>query len=130
MHELHPRRNQITLEIEQTDDWDLSGVPARIYFTERPTKDDLAELEEVVVGWHRVGVRGGFEGMVHDAKIRPLVIEDDKPMVLVVLDVGSAPRAALDVFLRALRGLKRIGVPIDRVLLSWREEEEDAVEGD
>jgi hypothetical protein len=67
----------------------------------------LAALDQFILAWHQVRSLGGFEGTVHDASIRGVTRSaDGKNVFEVVLDIGSAPELALDVFLRGLRGLK------------------------
>lgn len=121
--ELHRRRHEITLDVERTDYVTWDALPVRIFFFREPTSENLSELEEFAVGWQRVGVAGGFEGMVHNAKVKELRSEGSQPMLEIVLDLGSAPELALDVFLRGLRGLKTFGIPIDHVVLGWNEGE-------
>ena len=84
----------------------------------------LAALDEFILAWHRVGSLGGFEGTVHDALVKGVGRSaDGKKVFEVVLDLGSAPELALDVFLRGLKGVKIVdGLDIDYVVLGWDED--------
>jgi hypothetical protein len=121
--ELHKRRHEISLDIERTERVEWDALLVTIVFARPPDADDLRELEEFVAGWHRVGVYGGFEGVVHDAEIEEVRLGGSHPTLRVILDLGSASQLALDAFLRGLRGLKVAAVPIDRVVLGWGERE-------
>ncbi len=110
------------MDLTWTDTVEFDALPIRVYFVRSPSQADILALDELIVGWHRVGVCGGFEGTVHDAQLNGVRREDATSVYEAVLDVGSAPRLAVDVFVRALEGLGR-HIEADRAELGWREGE-------
>lgn len=116
--ERHRRRHENDVEVEWRLDAPLDSLAVEIVFLCTPSAKHLAELEEFIVSWHRIGVLGGFEGTVHNAKLAGLKA-DDPTRYEAMLDVGTAPEAAVEVFLRGLRGLKAGGLDIERVVLGW-----------
>jgi hypothetical protein len=121
--ELHKRRHEIALDIRRKEHVEWDALAVELVFARPPNADDLRQVEEFVIGWHRVGVYGGFEGVVHDAQLEQPQLDSPPPTLRVILDLGSAPQLALDAFLRGLRGLKASAVPIDSVILGWGEDE-------
>lgn len=121
--ELHKRRHEITLDVTRREHVEWDALAVDLVFARPPNADELRQLEEFVIGWHRVGVYGGFEGIVHDAELEQPQLDSPEPTLRIILDLGSAPQLALDVFLRGLRGLKVSAVPIDSVVLGWGEDE-------
>jgi hypothetical protein len=108
--------------------WDSLAV--RIYFAGEPSGEQLERLGEYVAAFHLVGVRGAFGGYVHLAELCEQSSEGDEPLAQVMLDLGSAPQPALDGFLRGLTSLWVDGLPIDRVVLGWTEEEANSSSAD
>jgi hypothetical protein len=121
--ELHKRRQEIELEVTRKEHIEWDSLPVELVFARVPDQDDLRQVEEFVVGWHRVGVYGGFGGVVHDALLEEPQLDSRPATLRVILDLGSAPQLALDAFLRGLRGLKASAVPIGSVRLGWGEDE-------
>jgi hypothetical protein len=120
----HRRRDQIALDIRRTENVEWEAMKVQLHLASLSDKA-LAALDQFILAWHRVGSLGGFEGTVHDATIKGIARSADAKKVFeVVLDLGSAPKLALDVFLRGLKGLKIVdGLDIDYVVLGWDEDD-------
>jgi hypothetical protein len=115
----HRARDSIQLDVEWTEHAPLESLRVRLFLAENPREQIAAELDDIFISWHRLGVLGGFEGMVHDVRLLGIVKDADQLYFEAMVDVGSAPRSALDVLLRAIRGLKVEGLPVDRVVFGW-----------
>jgi hypothetical protein len=119
----HRRRHEIELDVEWLEESHTDSLPLRLYLTASPSTRLVEELDEFLIARHRVGVLGGFAGVVHDLRLTGLVREEGQLVYCGMLDLGSAERTAIDVLVRGLRGLKIWGLPVSKAVFGWTAEE-------
>jgi hypothetical protein len=111
--------NETQLNVVLLEIVELDSLRFIVELSRPLTEKEVSDLDDVLVGWHRVGVYGGFGGRVHNVR-RDLEHYSGERVVEFVVDAGSAPWESVETLIRCLDGLRRSGLPLQRALIGWR----------
>lgn len=112
--ELLPIEVETVVDRDPEADW--PDLTIAVDFSQPVTDLIVDKFEGLVLSWYDVAVHGGFGGRVHNMDDTPYLIAADGAGSWWV-DMGSAPKEALDVLIRAIEGFAR-GYRIPHVHIS------------
>jgi len=104
----------VPFAVEYTDDAEGPDLLFTLFLLRPLTRQEREDLDRLLLAWYEVGVHGDFrpfrdesaggKGVLHNMHDTPVIVDDGVLSVRWGVDLGSAPRAAVDVLIAALDG--------------------------